>query len=420
MNNMGREIMAALKRFQVGSDGDGVTVGGSLVVSGSTTANTFSATNVTASGNLTFTGTGNRITGDFSNATIANRVLFQTSTANVATAVNAIPNGTGASSSFITNASSDPDNASRCRFGVGGGTAFFAADATGTGTNLPMNFSTGGSERMRIDTSGNVGIGVVPSAWALANSSALQIKNTSIAGLGTNDLHLSSNAFFDTSTWKYIGTGTPATNYFQTNGTHVWRYAASGTAGNSFTFTEAMRIDSSGNLLVGKTSTALNVTGIQFSTDSNYGRILIQKTFSGTVNGLLNYHNGTYVGGINYDNTSTSFPTSSDVRLKKDIVEAGLASEKIDAIRVVSHGWRHDDAVVDFGLIAQELYEVVPSAVAKGDDGEEIETTWGVDYSKLVPLLIKAHQEQQAMIASQSEIINDLKTRIEALEGTQP
>jgi hypothetical protein len=57
MNNMGREIMAALKRFQVGSDGDGVTVGGALVVSGATTANTISATIVNASGNATVGGT---------------------------------------------------------------------------------------------------------------------------------------------------------------------------------------------------------------------------------------------------------------------------------------------------------------------------------------------------------------------------
>jgi len=174
---------------------------------------------------------------------------------------------------------------------------------------------------------------------------------------------------------------------------------------------ERMRIDSSGSVLVGKTSTALNVTGIQFTTDTSYGRIVVQKTLSGNVNGHLFYHNGTYVGGMNYDNTSTAFPTSSDVRLKKDIVEAGSASEKIDAIRIVAHGWKHDDAVVDFGIIAQELYEVMPRAVAKGDDGEEVETTWGVDYSKLVPMLIKAHQEQQA-------IITDLKARIEVLENS--
>jgi hypothetical protein len=52
----------------------------------------------------------------------------------------------------------------------------------------------------------------------------------------------------------------------------------------------------------------------------------------------------------------------------------------------------------------------MPRAVTKGDDGEEVETVWSVDYSKLVPMLIKAHQEQQA-------IITDLKARIEVLEG---
>jgi hypothetical protein len=161
MNNMGREIMAALKRFQVGSDGDGVTVGGSLVVSGATTANTFSATNVTASGNLTFTGTGNRITGDFSNATLANRVAFQTSTANNTTVIQGIPNGTGSASRIELTNNSDPTNCALFYAGIaaGGGEATIQSRINGTGTYIPMSFFTGGSERMRIDTSGNVGIG---------------------------------------------------------------------------------------------------------------------------------------------------------------------------------------------------------------------------------------------------------------------
>ena len=160
MNNMGREIMAALKRFQVGSDGDGVTVGGSLVVSGSTTANTFSATNVTASGNLTFTGTGNRITGDMSNATVANRVAFQTSTTNGQTNVIAIPNGTNLVSRFQGYTGSTA-NESFISVGVSGsaGLAQISSDIIGTGTYLPMAFYTGGSERMRIDTSGNLLVG---------------------------------------------------------------------------------------------------------------------------------------------------------------------------------------------------------------------------------------------------------------------
>ena len=160
---------------------------------------------------------------------------------------------------------------------------------------------------------------------------------------------------------------------------------------------------------MGATSTSGNVVQI-YNNSSQAGRININKTTSGLFNAIANSYSGTYVGGVNYDNTTTSFPTSSDIRLKKDIVDAGSASAKIDQIRIVSHGWKHDDAVVEFGIVAQELVNVAPQAVSVGDDGEEIETTWGVDYSKLVPLLIKAHQEQQALITQ-------LTARITALEG---
>jgi hypothetical protein len=259
---------------------------------------------------------------------------------------------------------------------------------------------------MLIDSSGNVGIGTssVESGFRLHVVGNAFVANTSGQTTGkvvvdSADNRLVLGSYFEAGVGQYSFIS--STNNAETGNLPL--LFRTGT-------TERMRIDANGNVLVGKTSTALNVTGIQLTTSDSYGRIILQKTLSGNVNGLLNYHNGTYVGGINYDNTNTSFPTSSDVRLKKDIVEAGSASEKIDAIRIVAHGWKHDDAVVDFGIIAQELYEVMPRAVAKGDDGEEVETTWGVDYSKLVPMLIKAHQEQQA-------IITDLKARIEVLEA---
>lgn len=110
------------------------------------------------SGNLTFTGTGNRITGDFSNATIANRVMFQTSTVNGNSQVEIIPNGSGTQSNIVvSSSSSDPANASIGSMLMAGGTEVrLQSGIRGTGTYLPMTFYTGGSERMRIETSGNV------------------------------------------------------------------------------------------------------------------------------------------------------------------------------------------------------------------------------------------------------------------------
>ena len=134
---------------------------------------------ITDTGNLTFTGTGNRITGDFSNATSSNRVAFQTSTTNGATRVMVIPNGTGNTSSVQVHNSSDIDNASSGLFVSSSVGLSITSGASGTASYLPMIFFTGGFERLRITSSGGVSFGSSGTAYGTSGQVLTSAGNAS-------------------------------------------------------------------------------------------------------------------------------------------------------------------------------------------------------------------------------------------------
>jgi hypothetical protein len=116
------------------------------------------------------------------------------------------------------------------------------------------------SGAFRLDTSGNLGLGVTPSAWGTGKAFELgQVIGNALWGLGINSLYLVSNARWDGSNYRYTNNGA-ANNYGvgTGNGTFTWFTAPSGTAGNAITFTQAMTLDASGNLLVGTTSNPQN------------------------------------------------------------------------------------------------------------------------------------------------------------------
>jgi hypothetical protein len=107
----------------------------------------------------------------------------------------------------------------------------------------------GATNALIVNGSGNVGVGVTPSAWQ-SPFKAIQLSGGSITANNTSSLRLVQNAVFNSSAWLYIATAA-ASRYEQDSGGHYWLNAPSGTAGNSITFTQAMTLDASGNLLVG-------------------------------------------------------------------------------------------------------------------------------------------------------------------------
>ena len=139
----------------------------------------------------------------------------------------------------------------------------------------------------------------------------------------------------------------------------------------------------------------------QFNGDSSVGTGTRFVTFA---------NSNDFIGSITGAPSSVAYNTSSDRDLKKNIVDASSQLDIIKAIQVREYDWKIDSHH-DLGVIAQELYEVIPNVVTEGiesdDNGQSM--PWTVDYGRLTPYLVKAIQEQQ-------EQIEQLKTQIETLQ----
>jgi hypothetical protein len=114
-----------------------------------------------------------------------------------------------------------------------------------------VDFYTSSTQRMLLDASGNLGLGVTPSAWG-AFKPSLQVGTASLSQIA-NRAYLTANGYYSGSAWTYIDTDF-STQYFQQNGQHIWNTAPSGTAGNAISFTQAMTLNASGNLSIGNTN----------------------------------------------------------------------------------------------------------------------------------------------------------------------
>ncbi len=272
--------------------------------------------------------------------------------------------------------------------------------------NEVMSFSTNTSERMRIDSSGNVGIGV-SSPVNVGSRAGLQVSG------GTNGGVLSlNNLGNEADNPRIVG---------KVSGTTDMGFYAGGSSGELMFFTnnatERMRITSDGNVNIpsnGSSTYELSIGtspsvngGLDLSENNGLAQLRMYKTYDGTTSGVIfrTRHTGTLatVGTIQYGNSSVAYNTTSDYRLKENVSYDFDATTRLKQLKPARFNFISDaDTTVD-GFLAHEVSSVVPEAISGEKDAVKEDGTpdyQGIDQSKLVPLLVKTIQELEARITT--------------------
>jgi hypothetical protein len=287
---------------------------------------------------------------------------------------------------------------------------------TNTGIFFPaadtIAFAEGGAEAMRIDSSGNVGIGTSNPGQKLELAGT-----TSTTGLKvTTTTATTYSQYTNTGGDFYIGRersdgggfGAPAySSVLYSTGAYPMSFWTNAI--------ERARIDSSGNLLVGTTSQInAGLLNLAFNTGVNCG-IATRPTNNAGYDAARFFNSSTtQIGSISCTTTATAYNTSSDYRLKENIAPMTGALATVAQLNPVTYTWKADGSASQ-GFIAHELQKVVPECVSGEKDAVNEDGSikpQGIDTSFLVATLTAAIQELSAK--------NDaLEARIAALEGAQ-
>ena len=292
-------------------------------------------------------------------------------------------------------------------YGATAGSGFITFRVAGGGASAD-------TEAMRIDFSGNVGIGVVPStAWNTGTNLQVGVQAALYSNSALGAVDLSSNSVrTGNDTYQYLLAGSnQASRFQQRDGAFRWFSATAGTSPNAITFGDAkMTLDANGYLLVGKTSVSPSNTGCELQTgtggnaasvfvaDGAFASIMNRLNSDGTI---IDFRRQTSsVGYIAVTTLATTYNSISDYRLKEAVqpLVGGLA--RVSALKPSIYKWKVNGSDGE-GFLAHELAEVVPSAVtgekdAVNEDGSI--KAQGVDMSRIVPILVAAIQELTAEV----------------------
>lgn len=296
------------------------------------------------------------------------------------------------------------------RSGAGGSAAIDIVEGSGgysrlvtPGGTSDMSFRPGGTELMLLNSSGNLGLGVTPSAW---NSSfkAFQVGAlSSFVNNGSgNTTDIWSNGYVDSGgNVRYLTTA--AASFFRLDGNAFkWFNAASGTAGNAVTFTQAMTLDASGNLLVGiTTATPASITAHKLVVERSSTAYAAAFGYSADASARTQvsfYNSNGSVGTISTNGSTTAYNTTSDYRLKNVVGAVSGSGERLDALEPIEYTWKADGSHTR-GFLAHKFQEVYAGSVTGTKDAVDEE----------------GNPVYQAMQASSSEVIADLVAEIQSL-----
>ena len=292
-------------------------------------------------------------------------------------------------------------------------------DVGGNGSSDYFAWQVSSSEKMRLDAGGTLYVGTTtqsssntglnigsPNAGSTSTLISMQNRSTSNnSGVQISFRGLTSGG--SESDYGYI---TMVANDTTAKNSYVGFWTT-----NSGTIAERARIDSSGNLLVGATSSpSSSVSGVRISNPINGAVLCSSGSTTTSVNQIAFVNGNGTVGTINTNGSATAYNTSSDYRLKENVQNMTGALAKVNQLRPVTYDWIADKSQGQ-GFIAHELQVVVPDCVTGEKDAVDAEGKpiyQAIDVSFLVATLTSAIQELNTLVTAQAAEITALKAKV--------